>query len=38
MQIYTLNVGQGQFGVVTSNTEAVIVDTSIQVAPDSANN
>jgi competence protein ComEC len=29
MQIYTLNVGQGQFVVVTGNSEAFIVDTYI---------
>ncbi len=34
MQIYTLNVGQGQFVVVTSNTEAFIVDTFVPLNPE----
>lgn len=33
MNIYTLNVGQGEFIVVTGATEAIIVDTSIQISP-----
>jgi len=33
MKIYTLNVGQGQFVVVTGDTEAIIVDTSISLSP-----
>jgi competence protein ComEC len=31
MEIYTLNVGQGQFVVVTSATEAIIVDTYVPI-------
>jgi hypothetical protein len=34
MQIYTLNVGEGQFVVVTSNTEAFIVDTFVPLNPE----
>jgi len=33
MKIYTLNVGQGQFVVVTGDTEAIIVDTSVSLSP-----
>jgi|SRR5450759_2038901 competence protein ComEC len=33
MKIYTLNVGQGQFVVVVSNSEAIIVDTSVPLSP-----
>lgn len=33
MQIYTLNVGQGQFVVVTGRSEAVIVDTYFPLNP-----
>ena len=33
MNIYTLNVGQGQFVVVVGNTEAIIVDTFIPLNP-----
>jgi beta-lactamase superfamily II metal-dependent hydrolase len=33
MNIYTLNVGQGQFVVVTSATEAFIVDTHLPLDP-----
>lgn len=33
MDIYTLNVGQGQFVVVTGDTEAIIVDTFIALNP-----
>ncbi len=33
MIIYTLNVGQGQFVVVTGNTEAIIVDTYVPLNP-----
>jgi len=33
MKIYTLNVGQGQFVLVVGNTEAVIVDTYVSLAP-----
>lgn len=33
MKIYTLNVGQGQFVVVTGDSEAIIVDTSIPLSP-----
>ena len=34
MQIYTLNVGQGQFVVVSGNTEAFIVDTFVPLNPE----
>ena len=34
MKIYTLNVGQGQFVVVTGPTEAIIVDTSVPLSAD----
>lgn len=33
MEIYTLNVGQGQFVVVTGDTQAVIVDTYVPLNP-----
>lgn len=33
MKIYTLNVGQGQFVVITGETEAIIVDTFIALNP-----
>ncbi len=33
MHIYTLNVGQGQFVVVTGDTQAVIVDTYVPLNP-----
>lgn len=33
MNIYTLNVGQGQFVVVTGNTQAFIVDTYVPLNP-----
>lgn len=33
MQIYTLNVGQGQFVVVTGDTQAFIVDTYVPLNP-----
>jgi beta-lactamase superfamily II metal-dependent hydrolase len=33
VNIYTLNVGQGQFVVVSGTSEAIIVDTSIPLAP-----
>lgn len=33
MHIYTLNVGQGQFVVVTGATEAVIIDTYVPLRP-----
>lgn len=33
MKIYTLNVAQGQFVVVVSNSEAIIVDTSVPLSP-----
>jgi competence protein ComEC len=33
MEIYTLNVGQGQFVVVTGNTQAFIVDTFVPLNP-----
>lgn len=33
MNIYTLNVGQGQFVVVTGNTQAIIVDTYVPLNP-----
>jgi beta-lactamase superfamily II metal-dependent hydrolase len=33
MEIYTLNVGQGQFVVITGDTEAVIVDTYVPLNP-----
>ncbi len=36
MQIYTLNVGQGQFVVVTGTTDAFIVDTYVPLNTDSA--
>jgi len=34
MEIYTLNVGQGQFVVVTSANEAIIVDTFVPLNPE----
>lgn len=33
MNIYTLNVGQGQFVVVTGDTQAIIIDTYVPLAP-----
>ena len=33
MQIYTLNVGQGQFVIVTGSTQAIIVDTYVPLNP-----
>jgi beta-lactamase superfamily II metal-dependent hydrolase len=33
MQIYTLNVGQGQFVVVTGAQEAIIIDTYVPLSP-----
>jgi len=33
MHIYTLNVGQGQFVVVTGMTQAIIVDTYVPLSP-----
>jgi beta-lactamase superfamily II metal-dependent hydrolase len=33
VNIYTLNVGQGQFVVVTGNTQALIIDTYVPLAP-----
>jgi beta-lactamase superfamily II metal-dependent hydrolase len=33
MIIYTLNVGQGQFVVVTGDTEAIIIDTYVPLSP-----
>jgi beta-lactamase superfamily II metal-dependent hydrolase len=33
MKIYTLNVGQGQLVVVVGDNEAIIVDTSVPLAP-----
>jgi beta-lactamase superfamily II metal-dependent hydrolase len=33
MRIYTLNVGQGQFVVVTGNTQAFIIDTYVPLSP-----
>jgi len=33
MEIYTLNVGQGQFVVVTGNTQAFIIDTFVPLNP-----
>lgn len=33
MIVYTLNVGQGQFVVVTGDTEAIIVDTYVPLSP-----
>ncbi len=33
MQIFTLNVGQGQFAVVTSLTQAIIIDTYFPLNP-----
>jgi len=33
MQIYTLNVGQGQFVVVTGDTQAIIIDTYVPLNP-----
>jgi beta-lactamase superfamily II metal-dependent hydrolase len=33
MQIYTLNVGQGQFVIVTGNSQAFIVDTYVPLSP-----
>jgi beta-lactamase superfamily II metal-dependent hydrolase len=33
MNIYTLNVGQGQFVVVTGDTQAIIIDTYIPLNP-----
>lgn len=33
MNIYTLNVGQGQFVVVTGNSEAIIIDTYVPLNP-----
>lgn len=33
MNIYTLNVGQGQFVVVTSVNEAIIIDTHVPLSP-----
>lgn len=33
MKIYTLDVGQGQFVVVVSNGEAIIVDSSVPLSP-----
>jgi competence protein ComEC len=33
MNIYTLNVGQGQFVVITGETEAIIVDTYVPLNP-----
>jgi competence protein ComEC len=33
MQIYTLNVGQGQFVVVTGDTQAFIIDTYVPLTP-----
>jgi beta-lactamase superfamily II metal-dependent hydrolase len=34
MDIYTLNIGQGQFVAVTGDTEAVIVDTYVPLNPE----
>ncbi len=33
MNIYTLNVGQGQFVVVTGNTQAIIIDSYVPLNP-----
>ena len=33
MNIYTLNVGQGQFVVVTGNTQAIIIDSYVSLNP-----
>jgi len=33
MRIYTLNVGQGQFVVVTGDKEAIIIDTYVPLSP-----
>ena len=33
MHVYTLNVGQGQFVVVTGQSEAFIVDTYVPLNP-----
>ncbi len=33
MRIYTLNVGQGQFSVVTGDKEAIIIDTYVPLNP-----
>jgi beta-lactamase superfamily II metal-dependent hydrolase len=33
MQIYTLNVGQGQFVVATGDSEAIIIDTYVPLTP-----
>jgi competence protein ComEC len=33
MNIYTLHVGQGQFVVVTSDTEAIVIDTHVPLSP-----
>jgi competence protein ComEC len=33
MNIYTLNVGQGQFVVITGNSQAIIVDTYVPLNP-----
>lgn len=33
MHVYTLNVGQGQFVIVTGNTQAIIVDTYVPLNP-----
>lgn len=33
MHIYTLNVGQGQFVVVTGETQAIIIDSSVPLNP-----
>lgn len=33
MNIYTLNVGQGQFAVITGDTQAFIVDTYVPITP-----
>jgi competence protein ComEC len=33
MEIYTLNVGQGQFVVITGDTQAIIVDTYVPLNP-----
>jgi len=35
VNIYTLNVGQGQFMVVTGNTQAIIIDTYVPLNPTS---
>jgi hypothetical protein len=34
MHIYTLNVGQGQFVVVTGQTQAIIIDTYVPLNPE----